>query len=67
MKISKSRYEANKRYNSKSYERLAIDLKVGNRDKLKLYCASIDKSVNQYVKDAINAQLVADGADITID
>ena len=49
MPISESRYRANKKYNAKTYERLAIDVHKGERDRLKAYADSQGMSLNNFV------------------
>lgn len=49
MAISEARYRANKKYNEKTYERLAIDVKKGERDRLKAYADSQGMSLNNFV------------------
>ena len=67
MKISESKYKANKKWDRENTQRVSFDVKMGDREKLQLYCASIDKSVNQYLKDLINADLAANGYDLHLD
>ncbi len=49
MPISEARYRANKKYNEKTYERLAIDVKKGERERLKAYADSQGMSLNNFV------------------
>ncbi|MBE6846163.1 MAG: hypothetical protein E7508_10790 [Ruminococcus sp.] len=48
-KNSRARIEANARYNAKTYERLAIDVKKGERERLKAYAETQGMSLNNFV------------------
>ena len=49
MAISEARKRANAKYNAKAYERLGIDVKKGERDKLKQYAEKKETSLNKFV------------------
>lgn len=64
MKISEARYNANRRYNQKAYERVGFDVKKGERDRLKLYCLQHETSLNGFVTAAV-AYCIANGVDLS--
>lgn len=41
-------------YRKENYERVAFDVKKGDRKRLKEYAKQQGKSINQYIKDLIN-------------
>ena len=49
MALSEARKRANAKYNAKTYERLGIDVKKGERDKLKQYAELKETSLNNFV------------------
>ena len=53
MKYSDAQKEATARYNKKTYERIDIVVKKGQRQILKDYAASQGKSLNRFVLDAV--------------
>ena len=64
MNISEARYKANKKYNAKSYERLAIDVKKGERNRLKAYADSQGMSLNNFVCSCLS-YCIAQGIDVS--
>ena len=52
-----SQKEATARYNRKSYDRINIIVKKGQRQIIKDYAASQGKSLNRFVCDLIEAEL----------
>ncbi len=54
MAISEARYRANKKYNEKTYERVAFDVKKGERDMLKAYAERQGMSLNNFVGSCIS-------------
>lgn len=49
MALSEARKRANAKYNAKAYERLGIDVKKGERSKLKKYAERKETSLNNFV------------------
>lgn len=49
MALSEARKRANAKYNAKAYERLAIDVKKGERERLKAYAEAQGMSLNNFV------------------
>ena len=49
MAISEARKRANRKYNDKTYERIAFDVKKGERNRLKYYCTQHETSLNSFV------------------
>ena len=66
MKISESRYKANKKYDAKTYDQIKINARKDSRlnDLIDLAAAKTRKSKAQYIVDAIQAQLAKDGVKI---
>lgn len=64
LKISEARYNANRRYNQKAYERVGFDVKKGERDRLKLYCLRHGTSLNGFVTAAV-AYCIANSIDLS--
>lgn len=54
MSISEARYRANKKYNAKTYERVAFDVKKGERELLKAYADEQGMSLNNFVGSCIS-------------
>lgn len=52
-----SQKEATARYNKKTYDRINILVKKGQREVIKAYAASAGKSVNRFVTDCIYAEM----------
>lgn len=57
MKYSDAQKEATARYNKKAYDRINIIVKKGQRELIKAYAAKQGKSLNQFVLDAIEAEM----------
>lgn len=57
MKYSDAQREATARYNKKTYERIDIVVKKGQRQILKDYAASQGKSLNRFVLDAVEQEI----------
>ena len=57
MKYSDAQKEATARYNKKTYERIDIVVKKGQRQILKDYAASQGKSLNRFVLDAVEQEI----------
>ena len=52
-----SQKEATARYNKKTYDRINIIVKKGQRDIIKDFAASQGKSLNRFVLDAVEAEM----------
>ena len=57
MKYSDAQKEATARYNKKTYDRINVIVKKGQRQIIKDYAASQGKSLNKFICDAIEAQM----------
>lgn len=62
-KNSKARIEANKRYNDKAYDRIAVVVPKGRKEIIKQAAKRAGQSVNAYVQQAINERLQREGAE----
>lgn len=47
--------KAKNKYNLKTYERIVLQVKKGDKEKVTKRAAELGKSVNAYIKDLINA------------
>ncbi len=56
-KYSDAQKEATARYNKKTYDRIEIIVKKGQRQVIKDFAASRGKSLNRFICDAIEAQM----------
>lgn len=54
MAYTEAQREATARYNKKTYDRIDLVVKKGKRDKIKRCAASLGKSTNQFINDAID-------------
>lgn len=57
MKYSNAQKEATARYNKKTYDRIELVVKKGQRQVLKDYAASQGKSLNRFILDVIEAEM----------
>ena len=57
MKYSEAQKEATMRYNKKTYDRIDIIVKKGQRQLIKDFAASQGKSLNRFVCDLIEAEM----------
>ena len=57
MKYSDAQKEATARYNKKTYDRINIIVKKGQRQLIKDFAARQGKSLNRFVCDLIDAEL----------
>lgn len=64
MNISEARYKANKKYNAKAYDRLAVDVKKGERNRLKAYADSQGMSLNNFVCSCLS-YCISQGIDVS--
>ena len=60
MKYSDAQKEATARYNKKTYDRIELIVKKGNRQIIKDYAASQGKSLNRFICDVIEAEMNKD-------
>ena len=56
-KYSDAQKEATARYNKKTYERIDLVVKKGQREILKEFAASQGKSLNRFILDAVEAEM----------
>lgn len=52
---------AKNRYNAKTYERLNIVIKAGEKEKIKKRAEELEKSVNAYITDLIAEDMKKEG------
>lgn len=57
MKYSDAQKEATMRYNKKTYDRIDVIVKKGQRQIIKDFAASQGKSLNRFICDAIEYQM----------
>lgn len=57
MKYSDAQKEATARYNKKTYDRIDVIVKKGQRQIIKDFAASQGKSLNRFICDAIEYQM----------
>ena len=57
MKYTDAQKEATARYNRKTYDRINVIVKKGQRQIIKDFAASQGKSLNRFICDAIEAQM----------
>ena len=59
MKYSDAQREATARYNKKTYERIDVVVKKGQRQIIKDFAASQGKSLNRFILDAVEKEMNA--------
>ena len=57
MKYSDAQKEATARYNKKTYDRINIIVRKGQRQLIKDYAASQGKSLNRFILDAVEKEI----------
>ena len=57
VKYSDAQKEATARYNKKTYDRIDVIVKKGQRQIIKDYAASQGKSLNRFILDAVEAEM----------
>ncbi len=57
MKYSDAQKEATARYNKKTYDRINIIVKKGQRQIIKDFAASQGKSLNRFILDAVEVEM----------
>lgn len=60
MGVSKAQQEAVARYNAKSYDRIELKVKKGNKDIIKAHAESNGESLNGFVNRAIDETMERD-------
>ena len=60
MAYSDAQKEATARYNKKAYDRINLIVPKGKRKIIADYAASLGKSMNRFINDAIEAQLLSE-------
>ena len=60
MKYSDAQKEATARYNKKTYDRINIIVKKGQRQQIKDFAASQGKSLNRFIMDAVEKEMGKD-------
>lgn len=59
MKYSDAQKEATARYNKKTYDRIDVIVKKGQRQIIKEFAASQGKSLNRFILDAVEKEMAA--------
>ncbi|MDD5795839.1 MAG: hypothetical protein PUD24_02735 [Oscillospiraceae bacterium] len=62
MPVSKAQQKAVARYNAKSYDRIELKVKKGNKDIIKAHAESKGESINGFVNRAIDETMERDNA-----
>ncbi len=57
MKYSDAQKEATARYNKKTYDRINLIVKKGQRQKIKDFAAAQGKSLNRFIMDLVEAEM----------
>ena len=57
MKYSDAQKEATMRYNKKTYDRINVIVKKGQRQVIKDFAASQGKSLNRFILDAVEKEM----------
>ncbi len=57
MKYSDAQKEATARYNKKTYDRINLIVKKGQREIIKDFAASQGKSLNRFIMDLVEAEI----------
>lgn len=65
MPVSKAQQKAVARYNAKSYDRIELKVKKGNKDIIKAHAESNGESLNGFVNRAIDETMERDKASTT--
>lgn len=62
--MSKSQTRASNKYNAKAYDRIALQVKKGERELIRAYAESQGKSLNAYINDLIKADMAKAGTGV---
>ena len=65
--MSKSETRAKNKYNSKSYERISLFVRMGQKDLIKSYVESKGESLNSYINRLIAEDMRAHGQSLSTD
>lgn len=57
MPMTQARINANRKYNEKAYDRLAVSVYKGQREQITAHAQSMGKSLNSYINDLIAADM----------
>lgn len=60
MPISEARKRANRKYNEKAYDRIALTVKKGEKDRLKAHAEQQGETLNGFINRAIENQIQND-------
>lgn len=60
MAISEARKRANRKYNEKAYDRIALTVKKGEKDRLKSHAEQQGETLNGFINRAIETQVRSD-------
>ena len=60
MPISEARKRANRKYNEKAYDRIALTVKKGEKDRLKAHAEQQGETLNGFINRAIESQIQTD-------
>lgn len=60
MAYTEAQREATARYNKKAYDRIDLVVKKGRRAEIQSFAASLGKSTNQFINDAIDRAMTED-------
>lgn len=63
MAISDAQKRATAKYHKKSYDRIELKVRKGNKEVIEEAAQRAGMSVNSYIAEAVNKQLVASGYD----
>ena len=62
--MAKAQTTASNKYNAKAYDRIALQVYKGERDKIRAYAESIGKSLNGYINDLIVSDMARNGVEL---
>lgn len=62
--MAKAQTTASNKYNAKAYDRIALQVYKGERDKIRAYAESIGKSLNGYINDLIVSDMEHNGVEL---
>lgn len=63
MPVSKARQRANAKYNKKAYDRLEMQVPKGQKEVILEHAKTRGESLNQFLKRAVNNQMLIDNED----
>lgn len=61
--MSTARTKANRKYNEKAYDRIALSVKKGDRERIRAHAESKGMSLNGYINDLIKKDMEQGAAD----